>query len=330
VAVTALFHYSASLATLAAALWAADVVYRYAYLANVAYPKTCRIKALPARVICLTFPKGKFQYKAGQYIFVCIPEIAKLEFHPFSLSSAPYEDEVCISIRDLGDWTSKLYELAEGAGADGKEVSMLFEGPVGEPTVDINSGSYKSVLLISGGIGITPMQSICKDLLHQYMEGRPLNKVWFLWSVRDRYMVNSIWGHDRARATPPALPMSFSPNTFLRLSNTNMVRGKADVENDGRDFDPLYTEFFLTKVRNPGEFEEAGIHPEVQEYVRFGRPNFDETFAKMKEMALANGEARVAVLTCGPTAMVSDVCRKCKEYSGNGVTFDAHYEVFDF
>jgi hypothetical protein len=45
------------LATLAAALWAADVVYRYAYLANVAYPKTCRIKALPARVICLTFPK---------------------------------------------------------------------------------------------------------------------------------------------------------------------------------------------------------------------------------------------------------------------------------
>jgi hypothetical protein len=67
--------------------------------------------------------QGKFQYKAGQYIFVCIPEIAKLEFHPFSLSSAPYEDEVCISIRDLGDWTSKLYELAEGAGADGKEVS---------------------------------------------------------------------------------------------------------------------------------------------------------------------------------------------------------------
>lgn len=38
------------------------------------------------------------------------------------------------------------------------QVSMLFEGPVGEPTVDINSGSYKSVLLISGGIGITPMQ----------------------------------------------------------------------------------------------------------------------------------------------------------------------------
>lgn len=34
--------------------------------------------------------------------------------------------------------------------------------------IDLDSAKYKNVLMISGGIGITPMQSICNDLHAQF------------------------------------------------------------------------------------------------------------------------------------------------------------------
>ena len=71
-----------------------------------------------------------------------------------------------IHIRVLGDWTKKLYDLAHPFGLAGTEAEVLFEGPYGELEVDIDGAKYKSVLLISGGIGITPIQSICNDLIH--------------------------------------------------------------------------------------------------------------------------------------------------------------------
>lgn len=354
VIVSCLFHFSTDKAAMAASVWMADVVYRYGYLAMYKHPKKASLKALPSDVACIQFPKGDFNYRAGQYIFLCIPELTSLEWHPYSISSAPYEDNVTIHSRALGDWSQRLYDLALAAGHDGvggasREIKILFEGPYGEPTVDIDSGKYKSVLIITGGIGITPMQSICKDLLAQYMRGRPMNKIWFVWSVADRYMVDSVWSHDFDRAVNTTsdsaepdpmydshnferLPHSFSPDTFLRLSNQNMVREeKTDVEHsEEQPFDPLYTEFYLTRVRKEEDFAAANIRPKYEDQVRFGRPNLDEIFAKMKEMSLAHGDKEVAVLTCGPLSMINDVTLKSQQYSGSGVSFHTHHEIFDF
>jgi ferredoxin-NADP reductase len=49
---------------------------------------------------------------------------------------------------------------------------------------------YKAVLLISGGIGITPIQALFNELLRQASEGRPLRRLALVWSVRDKYMVD--------------------------------------------------------------------------------------------------------------------------------------------
>lgn len=59
-------------------------------------------------------------------------------------------------------------------------------------------------LLICGGIGVTPIQSVFNSLLDQHSRGRPLKKVWFLWSVRDTAMLDSDRGvlmHDKAYAS---------------------------------------------------------------------------------------------------------------------------------
>ena len=55
--------------------------------------------------------------------------------------------------------------------------------------------------------------------------GRPVKKIWFVWSVRDNHMLGSVLHHDGAYAQkqlPQRLPDSFSPDT-IQVSSTNSV-----------------------------------------------------------------------------------------------------------
>ncbi|XP_074090597.1 NADPH oxidase 5 isoform X2 [Macrotis lagotis] len=52
-----------------------------------------------------------FQYKPGDYVYLNIPVIAKYEWHPFTISSAPEQkDTIWLHIRSQGQWTNRLYE----------------------------------------------------------------------------------------------------------------------------------------------------------------------------------------------------------------------------
>lgn len=55
-----------------------------------------------------------FDFHPGDYIFVNIPAIAKYEWHPFTISSAPEQEEyMWLHIRGVGHWTNRLYEYFE-------------------------------------------------------------------------------------------------------------------------------------------------------------------------------------------------------------------------
>ncbi len=55
-----------------------------------------------------------FSYQPGDYIFIQIPGIAKYEWHPFTISSAPEQQGfIWLHIRSAGTWTKKLYEFFE-------------------------------------------------------------------------------------------------------------------------------------------------------------------------------------------------------------------------
>jgi NADPH oxidase len=51
--------------------------------------------------------------EVGQYIFVNCPSISLLEWHPFTLTSAPEEDFFSIHVRVAGDWTENLIKVFE-------------------------------------------------------------------------------------------------------------------------------------------------------------------------------------------------------------------------
>jgi predicted ferric reductase len=80
--------------------------------------QTTIIKAvpLPSDVLHLVIKRPtNFEYSPGDWIYVLVPQIAKYEWHPFTISSAPEQDGVIwLHIRAVGEWTRSLRSYFEG------------------------------------------------------------------------------------------------------------------------------------------------------------------------------------------------------------------------
>ncbi|XP_066906847.1 NADPH oxidase 5 [Halyomorpha halys] len=70
---------------------------------------------LPSRVTHLVIKRPlHFDFHSGDYVFINIPAIAKYEWHPFTISSAPeQEGYMWLHIRGVGEWTNRLYNYFE-------------------------------------------------------------------------------------------------------------------------------------------------------------------------------------------------------------------------
>ena len=67
----------------------------------------------PSKVLELQLVKAGFKMEVGQYVFLNCPAISHLEWHPFTMTSAPEEDFFSVHIRSVGDWTQKLISMVE-------------------------------------------------------------------------------------------------------------------------------------------------------------------------------------------------------------------------
>ena len=75
--------------------------------------------------------------------------------HPFSLSAAPGDGPLRITVKDLGDFTATVGEIAPGT-------RVVAEGPFG--TFTAAAARRPKTLLIAGGIGITPIRALLDEL----------------------------------------------------------------------------------------------------------------------------------------------------------------------
>lgn len=109
-------------------------------------------------VYTFVFEKGEdLTWKAGQYgLFTITHKSIKNGTRPFSVSSAPSEGVVRITTRigeQRSEFKSSLLELTQG-------MKITMRGPVGPFYLKDDS----PILLIAGGIGITPFRSILKQI----------------------------------------------------------------------------------------------------------------------------------------------------------------------
>lgn len=76
------------------------------------------------------------------------------EEHPFSFSMVPNDKKFRLTIKNSGDFTSKIGELKLGS-------RVWFDGPYGVFTLD--QTKKEKLLFIAGGIGITPIRSLIEE-----------------------------------------------------------------------------------------------------------------------------------------------------------------------
>ncbi|KAL8139942.1 hypothetical protein V2J09_005963 [Rumex salicifolius] len=140
-------------------------------------------------------------YNALSMIFVNVGELSLLQWHPFSVSSSPMEggNHVAVLAKVLGDWTMKLdrrvssvchgdEDCEEGNSTQLCQtripLAVSIEGPYGHETPYFLM--YKNLVLVAGGIGISPFLAIMKDLLYRIKEGRRIfpNTVLLIWAIK--------------------------------------------------------------------------------------------------------------------------------------------------
>lgn len=331
------------------AFLAIDRVYGQIYEARVkrrALAKSAKVHQLPADVVRVSFSRDSFRFKGGQYVNLYIPKVSRFEWHPFSISSGPADETVTIHIRALGNWSRKLHEVAGVT----RDMQVYIEGPLGMPSVDVEGDTYKVFALISGGIGVTPLQSVYRELVEQAARGREIKKVLFIWSVRDRFLIDSVYDRSFARKLPSELPTSFQPDN---ITDAVAKYGSGDsIENEGGTIDVVTVDleggvehganrrageqlsdlfdlkFHLTNPRPEEEFADANVNINGVNDLEFGRARFLEALEKLRDHAIANEEKKVAVLTCGPDSLTRDVRIAAKTASKDGVRFDVHIEHF--
>lgn len=77
-----------------------------------------------------------------------------LASHPYSLSAAPTDNHLRITVKDLGDHSRSVAYLRSG-------VRVFAEGPYGAFTA--GRATMKHVVLIGGGVGITPIRALMDE-----------------------------------------------------------------------------------------------------------------------------------------------------------------------
>ncbi|XP_042382312.1 ferric reduction oxidase 7, chloroplastic-like isoform X1 [Zingiber officinale] len=149
----------------------------------------------PCGTVELVFSKpASLRYNALSFIFLQVRELSWLQWHPFSVSSSPMDGSYHLSIliKVLGEWTDKLCCLITDSpeqqesniNSKANKITASIEGPYGHEVP--YHLMYKNLILVAGGIGITPFLAIISDICRRINEGKPClpQNVLVIWSVK--------------------------------------------------------------------------------------------------------------------------------------------------
>lgn len=114
-------------------------------------------------------PAGRpLRSQPGQFVYISLDaDAVSKESHPFSISSPPDAPHLRLSIKRLGDWTEDVSEIELGKSA-------RISGPYGQFSRVLLKQAHLPVVMIGGGIGITPFLSIVGSEPFASRSGRSL------------------------------------------------------------------------------------------------------------------------------------------------------------
>ncbi|OZJ04699.1 hypothetical protein BZG36_02535 [Bifiguratus adelaidae] len=148
-----------------------------------------RFTALEDRCTQITLTYRSIQHdqrKPGQHIYLCIPKISLIEWHPFTISNID-QDTITCHVRSVGGYTNKLYDLGHGV-----ECVALVAGPYGKPPeMKALDPKVRTIVLMAGGVGASYTVPILEDLVYNSEEvdsdttSTAKRRVIFIWAIKN-------------------------------------------------------------------------------------------------------------------------------------------------
>lgn len=286
------------------------------------------------------------RYKAGQWLFINVPSVSQNQWHPFTITSCPFDPYISIHVRQVGDFTralanalgagqeqQKLYDeldpngMYEVALQHGQEMPKLrIDGPYGAPAEDVFENEI--AILIGTGIGVTPWAAILKNIWHMRLSPNPpkrLRRVEFIWVCKD------------------TTSFEWFQALLSSLENQSMGMGMGG-QGSGQEFLRIHT--YLTQKMDADTAQNIVLNSvgtdkdpltELSSRTNFGRPDFNRLLVAMREGILnqsyiagldRGGRTDVGVYFCGPNMAARDIKKACKEATVEQVKFRFWKEHF--
>ncbi|KAL1953504.1 hypothetical protein VTO42DRAFT_2757 [Malbranchea cinnamomea] len=284
------------------------------------------VEALPGEASRVTFhlPK-RVRVPSGSHVYAYLPRISLWMSHPFSVAwvddgisyiprlpssekapDSPRLDKTEFEFLESGGtryrptrvslivaartgMTRKLYNAALASPNSSIEMTGFIEGPyTSHPS---SFGSYGTVVLFSGGAGITHHMMHVRDLLGSAAAGTvATRKVYLIWSVRSTEHLAWVRGF---------------MDQILRLPNRREI---------------LVTKLFISKPRSGREISSPS--QTLQMFPGRCRPDV------VLEEVLSARVGATAVSVCGPGAFADEVRAAVRNRLGKGIVIDFVEEAF--
>jgi len=255
-----------------------------------------RVKGSSGGVVQIKFPKNYIAkkmgvYEAGQYVFINIPSINPLMWHPFSLSSGPDERSGEVYVRGLGGFSKAVIRKA----MTNSSVLIRVDGPYGNTNVHLTR--YPVMIMIGGGIGLTPILGVLRDIYRtgdlsvEDVDRIPrhcISDIHVIWTIQSVEQYE--WFQEDMEALQSASRHPYMPSLHITVHVTRPRAGQ-----------PIAAGFTT------------------------GRPNWKVIF---DNIAASRPDVARSVFSCGPTMMIRDVWDETSRRSRKGESFDFHSETF--
>uniref|UniRef100_A0AAY5ENY3 NADPH oxidase, EF-hand calcium binding domain 5 n=1 Tax=Electrophorus electricus TaxID=8005 RepID=A0AAY5ENY3_ELEEL len=304
------------------------------------------VNLLPSKVTHLVIKRPPFfHFKPGDFIYINIPVIAKYEWHPFTISSAPEQQDIMwLHVRSMGQWTNRLYEYfqSESQTTSTKRltaslrnrhhqtqtlitaklsenhrfcnIKCYVDGPYGTPTRQIFASEH--AVLIGAGIGITPFASILQSIIYR-MRKQNCPNCSYSWcaTIKDSEMnlrkVDFIWINRDQK----------SFEWFVSLL-TKLEMDQADEEPEGRF---LEMHMYMTSALSKNDMKAIGLQMALDLLAKKekrdsitglrtrtqpGRPEWRKVFQKVSE----EKKGKVHVFYCGSPALAKVIKAHCEQF----------------
>uniref|UniRef100_K3WQM6 FAD-binding FR-type domain-containing protein n=1 Tax=Globisporangium ultimum (strain ATCC 200006 / CBS 805.95 / DAOM BR144) TaxID=431595 RepID=K3WQM6_GLOUD len=192
-----------------------------------------------------------YDYKVGNFVYVNVPHLSKLQWHALTIASSPKTNptELTLLVKPLGDWSKQLLEYAKEYERSGGVAPVVYMDGYYGASLELYQ-DYPTLLLVGGGIGVTPLLAILEDLV---VKVRAQNGVWpqrvvFLWTFRELTLL---------RALAPVLAALRELDPLEQHFHMHLYATRVSAEATLNE--PLNANAFLARTKDPQSYPSKSV-----------------------------------------------------------------------